>query len=116
MQRRTKGVALARAPGRGLAHNVALLSGMVAKERTNATSEILYYGNGLAVLAATVTRAAVLTFLVIQGTFVPCVATVAAIHQETRSRQWKEFSAVLSMAISCTGGPSDFQDIEEQAL
>jgi len=49
-------------------------------------------------------------------TVVPCVATVTANHQETRSRQWKEFSAVLSMAISCTGVPSDFQDIEEQAL
>ena len=41
-----------------------------------------------AALAGALTPAAALAFLVMQMLFIPCVATVAAIRQETRSWAW----------------------------
>ena len=63
---------------------VALLTSVAAKENTIATLAVLYQESGLNTLAATITPATALSFLVIQMTFIPCVATVAAIRQETR--------------------------------
>jgi len=88
---------------------VALLTSVVAKENTIATLGILYHGSGLDTLAATVTPATALAFLVIQVTFVPCVATVAAIHQETRSWRWTAFSVALSLIISLAAGVVVYQ-------
>jgi ferrous iron transport protein B len=88
---------------------VALLTSVVAKETTIATLGVLYQGSGLQTLAAAITPAAALAFLVIQVTFVPCVATVAAIHQETRSWKWTAFSVGLLLVISLTTGVVIYQ-------
>jgi ferrous iron transport protein B len=66
---------------------VALLSSLVAKENSVATLGILFGGSAaaggdLAVrVAAVLAPAAAAAFLVVQMTFVPCVATVAALKQ-----------------------------------
>ncbi len=88
---------------------VALLTSVVAKENTIATLGVLYQagqqGGGLAdTLARTITPAAGLAFLVVQMTFVPCVATIAAIRQETRSWKWTAFSVGLLLALSLIAG------------
>ncbi|KAF0108136.1 MAG: ferrous iron transport protein B [Anaerolineaceae bacterium] len=88
---------------------VALLTSVVAKENTLATLSILYpnataEGGLTAALAHAITPAAALAFLVIQMTFIPCVATVAAIKQETRSWKWTLFSVALMLAASLTIG------------
>jgi len=83
---------------------VALLTSVAAKENTIATLAILYQESGLNTLAATTTPATALAFLVIQVTFIPCIPTVAAIRQETRSWRWTIFSVVLLLGISCVAG------------
>ena len=88
---------------------VALLTSVVAKENTIATLGILFHGNGLATLAAAITPAAALAFLVIQVTFIPCVATMAAIRQETRSWTWTAVSVGLLLVISLTSGVLVYQ-------
>jgi ferrous iron transport protein B len=88
---------------------VALLTSIVAKENTIATLGVLYQGTGLRTMAAVITPAAALAFLVIQVTFVPCVATIAAIRQETRSWRWTAFSVGLLLVISGTTGVVVYQ-------
>jgi ferrous iron transport protein B len=83
---------------------VSLLSSFVAKENTVATLGILY-GSGSALslpeqIAQTLTPAAALAFLVVQMTFIPCVATAAAIKQETGSWKWPVISAGLLLIVS----------------
>jgi ferrous iron transport protein B len=84
---------------------VALLTSVVARENTLATLSILYptgpAGGGLtAALAHMITPSAALAFLVVQMTFIPCVATMAAIKQETHSWKWTLFSVLLMLIIS----------------
>jgi len=93
---------------------VALLASFVAKENSIATMSILLGGSesaaGLdAALGSVLTPAAALAFLVVQMLFVPCVATVAAIRQETRSWRWTAFSVGLLLALSLTGGVLTYQ-------
>jgi ferrous iron transport protein B len=83
---------------------VALLTSVIAKENTIATLGILYHGSNLAPLAASITPVAGLAFLVIQLTAVPCVATMAAIRQETTSWKWTAFSVGLLLVISLCAG------------
>jgi len=88
---------------------VALLTSIVAKENALATLGILYQtsrqGAGLATaLAGTITPAAALAFLVIQMSFIPCVATMAAIKQETRSWKWTAASAGILLVASLSVG------------
>jgi len=88
---------------------VALLSSIVAKENTLATLSVLYQagsaGGGLTTaLAHAITPAAALAFLAIQMTFIPCVATLAAIKQETRSWKWTLFSVALMLVTSLSVG------------
>jgi ferrous iron transport protein B len=83
---------------------VALLSSFVAKENAVATLGVLY-GNeaklGLAeYVASTLTPAAAQAFLVVQMTFIPCAATVAAMKQETGTWKWPVFSVGLLLVIS----------------
>jgi len=93
---------------------VALLTSVVAKENTIATLGILYragqQGGSLAEgLAATVKPAAALAFLVVQMSFVPCVATIATIRQETRSWKWTAVSVGLLLVISMVAGVAVYQ-------
>jgi ferrous iron transport protein B len=77
---------------------VALLTSFVAKENTVATLGVLY-GN-LNLLKTVMTPAAMLAFLVFQTLFIPCVGSVAAIHQETRSWKWTATSVGTQLALS----------------
>jgi ferrous iron transport protein B len=93
---------------------VALLSSLVAKENSIATLGILFgTGEGAAgldtALTGVLTPAAALAFLVVQMLFIPCVATVAAIKQETKSWGWTAFSVGLLLSISLLGGIAVYQ-------
>jgi ferrous iron transport protein B len=83
---------------------VALLSSFIAKENTIAVLGILFGaspGLGLAEkVASALPVAAALAFLVVQMTFIPCAATVAAIKQETGAWKWPAFSIGLLLVIS----------------
>lgn len=52
---------------------------------------------------------AAVAFLVTQMLFVPCVATVAAIRQETRSWRWTGFSLVYLSALAFAAGIAIYQ-------
>ena len=93
---------------------VALLTSFVAKENTIATLGILYgtgeQGQSLAeVLSGVVKPASALAFLATQMLFVPCVGTVAAIRQETRSWGWTAFSVGLLTVLSLGVGIALYQ-------
>jgi ferrous iron transport protein B len=88
---------------------VALLTSFVAKENAIATLGILFGAGEEAVgleaaLTGVLTPASALAFLVVQVLFIPCVATVAAIRQETRSWGWTAFSVGLLLVLSLAGG------------
>jgi ferrous iron transport protein B len=90
---------------------VALLSSFVAKENSVATLGVLFGGTtgaagaGLAAtVAAVLVPAAAAAFLVIQMTFVPCVATVAAIRQESRSWRWTGANVLLMLVVAMALG------------
>jgi ferrous iron transport protein B len=96
---------------------VALLSSFVAKENSIATMGVLFGSTGLntsgsgeeaagtgVALAGVLTAEAALAFLVVQMLFIPCVATVAAIRQETKSWGWTAFSVGSLLILSLLGG------------
>ncbi len=80
---------------------VALLSSFVASENSLATLGVLYGEEQLTtVLARTFSPATGLAFMVVQMLFVPCVGTVAAVRQETRSWGWTLFDVGLMAVVS----------------
>jgi len=88
---------------------VALLSGFVAKENAIATLGVLFGGGGseaglATILRAALTPAAALAFLVVQMLFIPCVATVGAIKQETGSWRLTLFDTGFLFVVSLLGG------------
>jgi ferrous iron transport protein B len=88
---------------------VALLSSFIAKENAIATLSILYRAEedigGLAkTLVTLISPATALAFLTVTMLFIPCVATVAVMYQETRSWRWTLFSVVLLLAIALAAG------------
>jgi ferrous iron transport protein B len=97
---------------------VALLSSFVVKENSVATLGVLFGGStavgaGTAGLAAKVagvlTPAAAAAFLVVQMTFVPCVASVAAIRQESGSWRWPAVNMGLMLVIAFVLGLVAYQ-------
>ncbi|MGC9469846.1 MAG: ferrous iron transport protein B [Anaerolineae bacterium] len=82
---------------------VALLTSFVAKENTIATLGVLY-GDLTTVLPQILTAPAALAFLVFQMLFVPCVATVAVMRQESRSWRWTLFGVALLLGLAFIGG------------
>jgi ferrous iron transport protein B len=93
---------------------VALLASFVAKENSIATLGILLAPGGTATgletaLAGLLTPAAALAFLVVQVLFIPCVATVATIRQETNSWRWTLISITLLAVISFGAGIAVYQ-------
>jgi ferrous iron transport protein B len=86
---------------------VALLTSFVAKENSIASLGVLYGAAGEEGLAQTLpqvmTPAAALSFLVVQMLFVPCVATVVSIFNETRSWRWTLFNLLFLLVISLGG-------------
>jgi len=93
---------------------VALLSGFVAKENAIATLGMLFGAGaseaGLAAtLSAALTPPAALAFLVVQMLFIPCVATVGAIKQETGSWRLTLFDTGFLLLVSLLGGILAYQ-------
>ncbi|MFW6380230.1 MAG: ferrous iron transport protein B [Halorhodospira sp.] len=87
----------------------ALLSSFVAKEVAISTLGILYglgeEAQGLAqALPAMVAPASGLAFLVVAMLFIPCMATVAAIRQETGGWRWPAISVTLLLTVSGIAG------------
>ena len=91
---------------------VALLTGFIAKENSIATLGVLFgagEGAGLAeTLAVTFPVSTALAFLVVQMLFVPCVATVAVVRQETGSWRWTFFSLGFLLLVSWAAGAGVF--------
>ncbi|HEY68741.1 MAG: ferrous iron transport protein B [Chloroflexi bacterium] len=87
---------------------VALLTSFIAKENSIATLGVLFGADqeaGLAeTLAATFSAPTALAFLVVQMLFIPCVATVAVIRQETGSWRWTLFSLGFLLLVSWVAG------------
>jgi len=87
---------------------VALITSFPAKENAIATMGVLFGSSpngGLAqTLTATYSSASALSFLVVTMLFIPCMATVAAIRQETNSWGWTLLSIALFLAISIAAG------------
>jgi ferrous iron transport protein B len=77
---------------------VALLASIIAKENAVATLAVLY--GSVAVLAASLPMAAALAFMVFLVLFIPCVGTVAAIRQETKSWKWTFGNIGMQLVIS----------------
>ncbi|MCS7177815.1 MAG: ferrous iron transport protein B [Anaerolineae bacterium] len=91
---------------------VALLSSFIAKENSIATLGVLFRAGeeSLAdLLAATYSPVVALAYLVVQTLFIPCVATVGVVHQETASWRWTLFSVGLLLVISLAAGMLVFQ-------
>jgi ferrous iron transport protein B len=93
---------------------VALLTSFVAKENTIATLGILFGSNsgalGLAAQVASVLAfPAALAFLVVQMTFIPCMATVAVIKQETGRWKYAFHNLGLLLIISFVSGTIVYQ-------
>jgi ferrous iron transport protein B len=87
---------------------VALLTSFIAKENSIATLGVLFgtgEGVGLAQqMAATFPVSTALAFLTVQMLFVPCVATVAVVRQETHSWAWTLFDLGFLLVVSLTAG------------
>jgi len=97
---------------------VALLSSFVAKESSVATLGVLFGGSAGAVgagasvagaslaakVAGVLTPPAAAAFLVVQMTFVPCLATVAAIRHESRSWGWTGTNLGLMLVVAFLAG------------
>jgi len=93
---------------------VALLSSFIAKENAIATLGVLFGGSGAGTSITSALRAAVappaaLAFLVMQMLFIPCVATVSAIRQETNSWHWPTFAVLFLLLVSLAGGIATFR-------
>ena len=91
--------------GLGWRMMMALLTSFVAKENTIATLSVLYAARGeearlAEVMGGILTPAAALAFLAVQMLFIPCVATVATIRQETGSWKWTAFNIALLLVLS----------------
>lgn len=90
---------------------LAALASFVAKENALAALAVIYEvgGGGLAdVLAAEVTMPAALSFMVLVMLFIPCVATVAVIHQELKSAVWTGFVLCLLFVLSFGAAAATF--------
>ena len=87
---------------------VALITSFVAKENTIATLSVLY-GNAASGLSAVLTPPAALAFLIVQMLFIPCVATVAAMKQESRSWRWTMVGVGTSLLLSLSAGVAVYQ-------
>jgi ferrous iron transport protein B len=87
---------------------VALITSFPAKENAIATLGVLFGGSPTGGLVQTLTStysiASGLSFLVVTMLFIPCIATVAVIHQETDSWGWTLFNLAFMLVISVAAG------------
>jgi len=87
---------------------VALLASFVAKENSIATLGVLFGASeeaGLAeLMAGSFAAPAGLAFLAVQMLFIPCVAVVGVIRQETGSWWWTLFNVAFLLVVSLLMG------------
>ena len=85
---------------------VALITSFIAKENAIATLGILYgtAEEGLTEVMGSVGPLAGLAFLMVQMLFIPCVATVAAIRQESKSWKWTLANLGILLVLSVGSG------------
>ncbi len=93
---------------------VALLASFIRKENTIPTLAVLYGAGGAAggldaALSGQLVPAAALAFLAVQVLFIPCLATVATIRQQTRSWKWTLASVGMMLGISMAVGVAIYQ-------
>ena len=93
---------------------VALLTSFVAKENTIATLGILFGPTSSAIglatqVASVLAFPAALAFLIVQMTFIPCMATVAVIKQETGKWKYAFHNLGLLLLISFISGTIVYQ-------
>jgi ferrous iron transport protein B len=93
---------------------VALLTSFVAKENTIATLGILFGPTSSAIglatqVASVLAFPAALAFLIVQMTFIPCMATVAVIKQETGRWKYAFHNLGLLLLISFISGTIVYQ-------
>ncbi len=88
--------------------SVALITSFPAKENAIATLGVLFGSNSDAGLTQTLmtsfSTAAGLSFLVVNMLFIPCLATVAVIRQETNSWLWAFLDVAMLLIISLVAG------------
>jgi ferrous iron transport protein B len=86
--------------------NVALLASFIAKENVIASLSVLYgtTEEGLTRMLSDLGPITGLSFLVVQMLFIPCVATVAAIKQESHSWKWTFVDLGFLLAVSLVSG------------
>jgi ferrous iron transport protein B len=96
---------------------VALLTSFIAKENSIATLGVLYNTaeEGLTDVMQGIGAAAGLAFLVVQMLFIPCVATVAAIKQESDSWVWTLTNLASLLVISLGSGILAYQLVSRLA-
>lgn len=87
---------------------MAIITSIVAKENTIATLGILY-GNVVDVLPSIITAPAALALLAFQMLFIPCLGTISAIRQETKSLKWTIVSSLLMLTLSVLFGIAIYQ-------
>ncbi len=93
---------------------MAMLTSFIAKENTIATLGILYgiqeESQVLSMrIASTINPAGAFAFLLVQMLFIPCVATVAAVKQETGSWKFTLLNVLLLLFISLAAGIGAYQ-------
>lgn len=92
---------------------IALLTSFVAKEQTIATLGVIMGTGGDSALKAglseVMTPAAAVAFIVLQMLFIPCVASTAALRQETGSWRWTAFAVGYMLGISLIGATAVYQ-------
>lgn len=93
---------------------VALFTSFIAKENTIATLGVLFglQEQSLALgtrIAAVISPAGAFSFLLVQMLFIPCVATVAVIKQETGSWRFTLLSVMVLLVISLFAGICVYQ-------
>jgi ferrous iron transport protein B len=92
---------------------VALITSFPAKENAVATLGVLFGSSSDSALAQTLTSAfstaSALAFLVVTMLFIPCMATVAVIKQETNSWGWTLLNVTLLLLISVAAGAGVYQ-------
>lgn len=85
---------------------VALITGFVAKEVVVSTLGVLYNAGGEAQLGYSLRKSSSLTplsayaFLIFVLIYTPCLATVAAIRQETKSFKWTLFTILYEISLA----------------
>ncbi|MBN1484038.1 MAG: ferrous iron transport protein B [Chloroflexia bacterium] len=91
---------------------VALMGSFIAKENVLATLGVLYGigEEGLPdMLSSAVSPASGLAFLVVTMLFIPCVATLAVVRQETNSWRWTLLGTGLLLLLSLLAGMAAYQ-------